>query len=285
MSSTASMTELEPLLRALSLLSPDELAMLEAENRRLLTYSLAGKQIWNLFPDQGPLRRDLYPRHLEFFAAGALHDERAFIAANRIGKTACVCYEATLHLIGEYPKWWVGRRFDRPIIAWIAGEDVKAVRESLQPMLIGPVEDRGTGLIPRDALVRSPMLRGAPDAIDFVEVKHKSGKSSRLLFKNYEQGRESFQSAKVDVGVFDEEPPLDIYTEMLTRTLATVPGERNGCVLCAFTPLKGLSETVLQFLPGGAYPQTEELRKEAWGWTWLLGVAISSLMLLHTMVC
>ena len=104
------------------------------------------------------------------------------------------------------------------------------------------------------------------DAVDFVEIKHASGGMSRLVFKSYDQGRESFQASKVDVGLMDEEPPLHIYTEMLTRTLSTVPGEPNGLVLCAFTPLKGISETVLRFLPGGAYPATEELRMKAWGW-------------------
>lgn len=40
----------------------------------------------NLFPDEGPLRRELYPRHMEFFAAGATYRERLFMAANRVGK-------------------------------------------------------------------------------------------------------------------------------------------------------------------------------------------------------
>jgi hypothetical protein len=52
----------------------------DAENRLLLVY-----------PDDGPLRRELYPKHAEFFAAGAAHDERAFIGGNRTGKSFCVC--------------------------------------------------------------------------------------------------------------------------------------------------------------------------------------------------
>ena len=39
------------------------------------------------YPDAGPLRRDLYPKHMEFFRAGLDHRERALIAANRIGKS------------------------------------------------------------------------------------------------------------------------------------------------------------------------------------------------------
>jgi len=49
----------------------------------------------------------------------------------------------------------------------------------------------------------------------------------------------------------DEEPPIGIYSEFLTRTMATVPGEKNGLLMNTFTPLKGLSGVVLLFLPGG----------------------------------
>lgn len=177
-----------------------------------------------------------------------------------------MCYEATLHLTGKYPGWWKGRKFTRPTVVWAAGEDVKAVRESIQPAFLGPAEDKGTGLIPRDLLLRSPNRSGVPDAVDFIEVRHDTGGTSRLLFKAYEQGRESFQSTRIDVGLLDEEPPLPIYTEVLTRTLSTVPGERNGTVICSFTPLKGISGTVLSFLPGGGFPATEEDRLKAWGW-------------------
>ena len=56
------------------------------------------------YPDEGPLRRELYPKHLEFFRAGIEHRERCFLAANRVGKTEGVGgYELTCHLTGEYP--------------------------------------------------------------------------------------------------------------------------------------------------------------------------------------
>lgn len=250
----------------LSRLSPEALETLRAENRRRITEEEKGRRLFKLYPDTGALRRELYPKHLEFFSAGARHNERAFIGGNRTGKSFCICYEGACHLTGWYPHWWAGKRFDRPIVAWAAGEDVKAVRESLQPTLMGPAESRGTGLIPSASIVRSPSRGGVPDALDFAEIKHATGGTSRLVFKSYDQGRESFQASAVDLGLLDEEPPLPIYTEMITRTLSTVPGQPNGIVLCAFTPLKGISATVLQFLPGGAFPTTEDLRKAAWGW-------------------
>jgi len=259
------MTPNNALLRQLSLESQK---LMLAELRSHITKRDREKKIFDLYPAAGPLRRELYPKHLEFFAAGATHDERAFVGGNRTGKSFCVCYEGVCHLIGWYPDWWLGRRFKEPIVGWAAGEDVKAVRESLQPTLLGPAEDRGTVLIPAASLVRAPARGGVPDAVDFIEVKYKDSKSetSRLVIKSYDQGRKGFQASGIKLMIFDEEPPLAIYTEGLTRTLSTVPGERNGVVLCAFTPLKGVSETVLQFLPGGAFPATEELRRAAWNW-------------------
>lgn len=268
------MTEANP-WTALSGVSPEQLAALAKSDpkqfalyQELIKTQLAEEEqrtLYRLFPDHGPLRRELYVKHMEFFAAGAQHCERAFIAANRVGKTQATCYEATLHLIGEYPDWWVGRRFAKPVVCWAAGEDTKAVRESLQTTLLGPPENQGTGLVPGKRILRTTSRAGIPDAIDFVEVQSNYG-ISRLVFKAYEQGRESFQAAKVDVIVLDEEPPLMIYTECLTRTMATAPGQQNGVVMAGFTPLKGISSTVLLFLPGGAMPVTEEQRKEAWGW-------------------
>ena len=77
-------------------------------------------------------------------------------------------------------------------------------------------------------------------------MRHSSGKNSLLVFKSYDQRRESFQGTEQDVIWLDEEPPLDIYTECLMRTMTT-----EGLVMLTFTPLSGLSEVVLSFLPEG----------------------------------
>ena len=197
------------------------------------------------------------PKGNNYFAHGAYH--------HNSGKTHAVCYAAAVFMTGRYPKWWVGRRFDRPVTVWFAGEDAKAVRESLQEKLLGRPGQYGTGLIPGKELTDVKPRAGVADTIDFFNVMHVSGKKSRGVFKAYEQGRESFQSAAVDVIILDEEPDMAIYTESLTRTLSTKPGQPNGLILASFTPLKGLSEVVLQFLPGGKMPQTLEERKKAWG--------------------
>ena len=49
------------------------------EQARRKRYNL----VKQLFPETGPYRRELYPKHMEFFRAGSLHRERLFMAANR----------------------------------------------------------------------------------------------------------------------------------------------------------------------------------------------------------
>jgi len=211
------------------------------------------RKLWTYFPDTGPLRRELYPKHMEFFRLGLEHEERAFMAANRVGKTESVgCYELTLHLTGLYPDWWPGYRFYRPIRAWAAGDTGETVRDILQAKLLGPESERGTGVIPGDCIGTVRVRGGVSGAVDNVMVRHVSGGWSRLKFKSYEQGRKSFQGTEQDVILLDEEPSIEIYNECLIRTASTVPGRRGGLMLCTFTPLQGMSETVLYFLPEGA---------------------------------
>ena len=131
------------------------------------------------------------------------------------------------------------------------------MRESIQPILCGPPEAFGTGLLPADLILSKTPRSGVPDGIDTMTVKHPRG-ISRVVFKTYDQGRESYQGAKVDGIWFDEEPPITIYTEGLTRTMSTVPGEPNGLVLCTFTPLKGWSQVVASYMPGAPPTQQQE---------------------------
>jgi phage terminase large subunit-like protein len=216
------------------------------------------RKIDTYYPDTGPLRRELYVPHQKFFSAGATYRERLLIAANRIGKSEGVgAYEISCHLTGQYPAWWVGKRFSHPVKVWAAGDTGKTVKEILQAKLLGDPGRLGTGMIPGDAIVRTTSKGSVPDAIDTAYVKHVSGGQSALTLKSYEQGRESFQGSEQDVIWLDEEPPLPIYTECLIRTMTT-----GGCVLCTFTPLNGLTDVVLMFLPGGKLAAGESQDKE-----------------------
>jgi len=215
------------------------LRLLELEQKLMLE-----SKIETYFPDTGPLRRELYPKHLEFFRNGIRDRERCFLAANRVGKTeGAGGYELVLHLTGRYPSWWEGRRFNHAISAWAAGDTSKTTRDIIQEKLLGPSGAHGTGLIPAATILRKTPKPGVPDAIETIYVKHVTGGTSDVGLKSYDQGRESFQGTGKHVVWFDEEPPLAIYTEGLLRTMTT-----DGIVLATFTPLQGISDVVRYFL-------------------------------------
>jgi len=234
----------------LSQLSPQARKVLKTALERELTEHERRNKIAAYYPEEGPLRRELYEKHMAFFAAGNEHRERLMLAANRVGKTEGVGgYEVVLHLTGEYPDWWPGRRFDKPTSGWAAGDTSLTVRDIIQHKLLGPPGEYGTGLIPGDRLKGTTARAGVPNAVQDIMVHHVSGGTSYLTLKSYDQRRESFQGTEKDFIWLDEEPPMDVYGECLIRTMTT-----QGLILCTFTPLQGMSEVVQSFLPGGKLP-------------------------------
>lgn len=227
-----------------------ELAKLLEEKAKRIRYN----RLDTFFPDEGPYRRELYPKHVEFMEAGALFSQRAAVAANRTGKTIMAAYEVTLHATGLYPKWWKGRRFDSAVAIWVAGINNQTTREIIQVELCGDMIDLGSGMIPKAILDAGKFVRksGVQDAIETLYIPHVAGGFSRIDFKAYEQGPETFQGTKKQVIWLDEEPKnTKIYSECLTRTMDR---DNPGLLLCTFTPLFGLSDVVLSFLPGGVMP-------------------------------
>ncbi|TDX29109.1 phage terminase large subunit-like protein [Modicisalibacter xianhensis] len=219
-----------------------ELLRLLEEKARRRKYNL----IDSLFPEDGPFRRELYAKHMEFFRAGKLHRERLFMAGNRVGKTIAGGGEMTYHLTGNYPEWWDGHRIARPVTALAAGDTSQTTRDIIQSKLLGGLwdtEEFGTGLIPRALLGKPTPARGVANLYEEIRVKHASGGWSRLMLRSYDQGRRIFQGTEQDVVWLDEEVPKDVYDEALIRTMTT-----RGIVMMTFTPLSGLTELVVSFL-------------------------------------
>lgn len=197
-----------------------------------------------------PEDRADYKKHLEFFRAGADYKERLILAANRTGKSLSSCYELVCHATGQYPDWWEGRRLNEPQDWWVCGENNNLLRDSIIETLLGKVGSFGTGLFRHSDLVLESITDTTKTSttISSFLVNHKSGKHVKISFKTYEMGRESYQASKVCV-LFDEEPPLDIYSEALTRTASL--GD-DGIVIMNFTPLKGMGPLLVNFLEGKA---------------------------------
>src|SRR4030095_4455766 len=180
--------------------------------------------IESMFPDRGPLRRELSPRHLQFFRSGALNDERVFMAGNRVGKTVAAGTEMTYHLTGRYPDWWEGKRFTRAIRALASGDTTGTTRDIIQDKILGGTTDEslyGTGLIPGDRIVGWTKRMGVPGAVEKITVRHVSGEDSELWLRSYEQGRKIFQGFELGVFWPDEECPEDVYEEGQVRLLTT----------------------------------------------------------------
>lgn len=187
-----------------------------------------------------------YAKQREFHDAGTQHRERLLMAGNQLGKTLAGSMEWAMHLTGLYPEWWRGRRFGHGVRLWAAGETRTSTRDTVQKLLVGDPEkpeEWGMGAIPGAKMGRVRRSAGVANAIDSVTVKHVSGRVSTLIFKSYEQGRAAWQGETLHGVWFDEEPPMDVYMEGLTRTNAT-----DGIVMLTFTPLKGMSDVVRLFL-------------------------------------
>ncbi len=210
--------------------------------------------------------RVLYPKHVSVFATGGRHTplagrcpadcdgkghrERLFLKANRVGGTEVGAFEMTAHLTGRYPAWWPGHKFTTPTECWAAGNTGKTTRDILQDKLLGPVGTKGMGMIPQHLLIGTTAKAGVPDAVEHIYVRHVTGGRSVLQLKSFDQKREAYEGTAKHFIWLDEECDLAIYTECLLRTAAT-SDFAGGLVLLTFTPLQGLTELVLTFLPGG----------------------------------
>lgn len=225
-------------------MSPDNLAEALAIAEELRRRKDQNK-ILQYYQDDGPLARHRYAKHLECFAAGKNVPFRCVMGANRTGKSEGIgAYETALHLTGEYPDWWEGHRFNRPVRALCTAKDTDQLRKSVQRKLFG--KEWGQGMIPYRLLPREEarLWPGTAGVYLFAKVRHRLG-WSELMFGTYDQGREAFEAFELDWFWEDEEPPMDVHGEIVIRTmkpegLQQIESDARG--LFTYTPLKGMTE-------------------------------------------
>lgn len=196
---------------------------------------------WEAYYD-APQNRVAYQKHMDFFSAQATHSQVMFMAGNRVGKTFAAAYATACHATGRYPEWWPGRTFDQPVTIIVAGDTLRTVRDIIQLELLGPLDNIGTGTIPKQYLCEPKKSRGTNDSVDTIDVMHVNGKST-IYFKSYESGQKAFQGTKAHFIWLDEECDESIYAEALTRT-ATYSGQ----MILTMTPLSGPTPLILGFM-------------------------------------
>lgn len=181
------------------------------------------------------------PKHWEFL--NSKNTKKGIIAGNRVGKTKSTMYELTCHLTGKYPQGWQGRKFNRPIKAWVVSMAYASIKDTLQADLFGPMGELGTGFIPKDCIVQEliTMKSGMSGVIESARVRSAFGGNSFVKIWSGLQDRKDFQGAEIDVLVFDEEPKSDVHSECLMR-LATSMAKNEALAMYSFTPLEGVTD-------------------------------------------
>lgn len=231
-------------------LSPEQVASLSLEEKRRLVELLREKEERVKYNKKAHFNLYDWQKNL----ANSSKDAHQILAmcANQIGKSTAGAYVTACHLTGLYPDWWVGQKFTKPIYAWASGVSNDTTRDILQTELFGLAEDndsKGTGMVPLECIGEMTRRRGATgNTYDSVMVQHYDGNGkpdgwSRIGFKSYEMGEEKFYGRPVDWVWLDEQPPSNIYTQCITRTVAT-----NGFVMMTFTPEDGVTPVVNQFM-------------------------------------
>jgi len=158
-----------------------------AEARRLLGLKAqrAAQKFRRFFPETRPLGRRHYPKHLEFFAAGARYRERLFMKANRVGGSESGAYETTCHATGLYPPWWRGRRFETPVEIWACGTTSETTRDIVQVKLCGSLDipnapKREDGMLPDHLIIhKAKRTHGLLGALESVWVRQCVGRRQR----------------------------------------------------------------------------------------------------------
>lgn len=157
-----------------------------------------------------------------------------------------------MHLTGRYPENWQGYKFDCGAINAVAlGVDFTQIAKpkAMMELLIGPPEDRGSGWIPKEDIVRIVPKMGYRDVAATVYVKHYTNGvydgDSRLDFGSYNQGDEVIMGAVYHWFYIDECPSDDTILEQCKKRQWSLKGKGRG--LCVFTPEKGANETVNAF--------------------------------------
>lgn len=190
-------------------------------------------------------------------AARKFHKSRArfrhALGGNRSSKSHALAVETMWSAIGLHPfRRDLGPQ--NPKIIWYCTTTLEKVADilwgKLDPLKNGMLQDIEMWGFHYDVVWRSKQLN-IPNLLRVFWPDKKS--VSEIIFKAYEQGRESFQGSEVDDVHFDEQYPQDVFVEATSRI-----GPGNPCNFAdAFTPL--IPDQWLENRTHWQVPETDEV--------------------------
>lgn len=196
---------------------------------------------------------EAYPKQKAYHNSHAIG--KIISGGNQCGKTLAGTHEVAFHATGIYPTWFSGWKLPSRLDAVsgrqictiiVAATDSKTLRDSVMKKVIGTeMADYSDGLIARKYMIEGSFVKSrgvSGGLLDSVQVRRADGSICTIYFRSYEQGRENLQSITADYVYCDEEPPQDVYSEMMARLAAT-----GGHFAMAFTPLKGMTPIVQEY--------------------------------------
>lgn len=228
-----------------------------AESTKALVNKRKFKFLDFVWPSEGYLSRDNYPKVMDFYAAGDKYLNRLMGGGNGCGKTYQIGIEWVYHWTGLYPDWWKGKRMKNPKSFWIVAQSPQTYKESIQKLLLGNTlgeADFGTGLIPKDLIMETVNWPGAGGGvIQTIEIRHVKGHNVTVAVKSDNQESENLQAANLDGVWYDEEPSAKVYKECQARLRGTTT-KPHGISIMGCTSLKGCTEVMLKYCPSAIYP-------------------------------
>jgi phage terminase large subunit-like protein len=149
---------------------------------------------------------------------------------NRTGKSTVGAIKVLRAAMGISP---TGKYRNKPRSSWVISPTFEVQRDSAQEKILQYIPSESGGL--KVHQVWRDRARGYMDRIEFSIFERGYGtQKSSITFKSADQGRKAFQGASVPMAWFDEEAPMDVFMEVMLRTL-----DNQGTILGTMTPLEG----------------------------------------------
>lgn len=157
---------------------------------------------------------------------------------NRSGKTVTGVAEFCMHLAGQYPDWYKGRKFKPPIIAWASSTTLSKLGDIIIPEIFGnmvdgvkfvPTQFRPFGFMPPHLIDESLISWEDKKRGIMSEARLRNG--SIVCFKCNRQGRQKFEGTGIPVILLDEEHDKEVVDECKARLIT-----KNGILLMTMTP-------------------------------------------------